>query len=115
MSRTISRCKGWSTDFQANSDGHVNVGVRGVCACSWHKECVSQKRCRKLFSDGGENGADRTLGELMGKPLSRAWKHDRAWKDMKTWQAKDKVKDDFERAFFRRCKPVVVEIRRRKV
>ena len=112
--RPISRCKGWASGHcGVNSNGRVNVSIWGVCACGWHKECVSQKRCRKLFADGGENGADRTLSELMGKPLPRAWRHDRVWKNMNQWQVKTNTKGKFEREWFEKCKPVVAEIHRR--
>jgi hypothetical protein len=77
---------------------------------------VVGKRCQKLFSDGGEHGADRTLSELMkesGRRMPKSWSHDRIWKRQEAWKAKMDLKDKFEKEYFERCRPMEVEVRRR--
>jgi hypothetical protein len=119
MSR-ILRCKGWTDGAEVSSGGDIEVGIGGICACKQHAECKVRQKCERLFSDGGAWGADKTLAELMkadGKRMPKSW---RDW-FRKTgnirWVIYDAIEaamSEFEKMAFLKCKPVVVEIRRRK-
>ena len=111
MSR-ISSCRGWSSGgCGARDDGGVHVNVRGVCACVMRRKCESVKSCILLFEDGGEEGANRTLAELMGrKKLPKSWL---SWRNFQARLKRQAEMDRFARKYFKKCKPVVVEIHRR--
>ncbi len=86
---------------------NVDVTVCGMCTCDWHKrECVPEKRCEKLFGDGGTNGEIATLKRLMGKDFPKNWRVD-YWKlSQADYNAlKDKVLE-FEKAAYKACKRI---------
>ena len=106
------RAMGWGVpeDIRIDRD-NVDVHLCGVCTCSWHKQCVAEKQCRKLFADGGMSGANRTLKYLMGGKLPKGWGGDRYVRGV--WEAKHEAMDIFRRDFFERCRPLRVEVRDR--
>jgi hypothetical protein len=104
-------CRGWSSGGFGFRKKDVDVHVFGVCTCSWHKQCVAEKRCRSLFADGGTWGEFRQLQRLVGRKLPRSW-HD--CKSQRTYDAKQKLVDGFEREFFQKCRPVQVTVEGRK-
>ena len=112
MSRMISSYRGWvSGGCGVKSDGGIEVNVHGVCACRMRKQCVSAKTCLLLFDGGGENGADRTLARLLGrKQLPRGWRN---WRNFKARMERQNEMNRFSKEYFKKCKPVVVEIHRR--
>lgn len=115
MKKLLSTCRGWAISCRASSDGGVNVGVCGVCCGRWRKECVSSKRCRKLFSHGGSMGAHNTLAKLKGmKRAPYSW--ERLPITSRRFALYARLSDEmeaFEKAYFKKCKPVIVQIRRR--
>ena len=101
--------KGWAvkSDMEISIDG-TTVELGGVCTCGWHKHCESSKRCASLFDYGGEDGAIRTLKRLMGKKFPRSWAGIKpSWKSL--CDKRDK-QEEFEREYFKKCRPVMVEI-----
>ena len=115
MKKVLSTCRGWAVSCRASSDGGVNINLCGVCTGRWRKRCVSQKRCRELFSHGGTSGAHGTLARLKGlKRVPASWdSHTYTKADYKRYAQLDNEMEVFEKAYFKKCKPVTVQIRRR--
>ena len=112
MKKLLSTCRGWAVSCRASSDGGVNVSLCGICTGRWRKECVSLKRCRALFASGGTWGAHKTLANLKGlKRVPKAWDSYSASFQLHVKLGEEM--DAFEKAYFKKCKPVVVQIRRR--
>jgi hypothetical protein len=116
--RVLARCRGWSDGGRAESGGGIEVNVRGVCACKQHAKCAASEKCEMLFKSGGSWGANKTLAALMreaGRTMPRSWKDGLTWRNsrLRTWKAKGEAMVGFERECFERCRPVVVEVRRR--
>jgi hypothetical protein len=108
-------CRGWSSDGFSVEHRNVDVHVCGVCTCSWHKQCVADKRCRELFANGGSWGEERTLERLMrakGRKMPRSWKDGYSWKKRRlaTYDAKQKAQEEFEKLYFKKCRPVRVTV-----
>lgn len=86
----------------------VDVAVRGVCTCKWHKQCVAEKRCRSLFENGGIWGAHRQLARLMGlRKVPERWDN---WRNHKAWQERVNNMERFRKEFLKRCRPVRVTV-----
>ena len=105
MKRT---CHGWSSGgFHIDRD-NLEVYVRGVCTCSFHKHCVAEGKCRMLFESGGEHGAKRELAGLMGlRKVPKRWDN---WRNHKAWQEREDNMEKFKKKFFKKCRRVWVTV-----
>ena len=109
------KAKGWAVKNaeEITIDG-ATVEIGGVCTCSWRKEhCVSSKRCNMLFSNGGEYDVIKKLKRMMGKKFPRSWSNPMGFSTQESYNARKKQEEEFEREYFKKCRPVQVEISRR--
>ena len=98
---------------------NVDVGLCGVCTCSWReKHCVPIKACEHLFGRGGKWDEIPILRRLMGKKFPKSWNKDHL-RTSYTRQSDARDADrrviirKFERKWFKQCRPVTVEVRAR--
>lgn len=68
-----------------------------------------------LGSDGGEHGKILILRRLMGKKFPKVWGERLIWNNMKQLIARSDKLDEFRHVFFKKCVPLTVEIKKRKI
>lgn len=115
MKKLLSTCRGWAISCRVTSHGDANVSLNGVCTGRWHKECASRKECEALFAFGGNDGAHKTLARLKGlKKVPKSWES-RSHTDAhyKLLSRLDDEMRAFSKAYFKKCKPVTVQIYKR--
>jgi hypothetical protein len=110
----MKRAKGWGIPDQIQIDrSNFDVQLCGVCTCARHKECAAEKRCLDLFARrGGAVNQANTLRRLMGKSYPRSFGD--GWEmgyNHKRAERRKVLMEGFERKFFGRCRPIVVEVK----
>jgi len=109
------KAKGWAikSDMEITIDG-ATVVLSGICTCSWRKKhCETSKRCQMLFGRGGEYDVINKLKRMMGKKFPKSWIDSMGFTSACGYQARQKKIEEFEREYFKKCRPVQVEISRR--
>jgi hypothetical protein len=108
---------GWAVPewLKVSGDTHVEVSLNGVCTCAWRREnCDPRKECYIIHDNGhGEEGSIRLLRRLMGKKFPKVWAGNLLCRNDKQWALRRQALDKFAPGFYKKCRPVQVEVRAR--
>jgi hypothetical protein len=107
---------GWAVPewLKVSGDSHVEVRMCGVCTCAWRKRhCDPRKECYIIHDSGGEEGEISLLRRLMGKNFPKVWAGNLLCRNDKQWALRRQALDKFAKPFYKKCRPVQVEVRAR--
>ena len=112
------KARGWGIPDHIGLDvDNVSVHLGCVCTCTWRKKhCTPYKKCEEIFRDEGQSEDIQTLKSLMGKDFPKSWENQRLWvSDYDEAEKRSDAYNKFRREFFKKCRPVEIEIRVKQV